>query len=275
MPAPASPPAYDIAYCFKDSILNLSVPNLNGETTAWFNSIVDIINGNYVLLADNYDVLPFLNATYGNFIPAGVYSFYAVKINIFGCYSGYSTYNITINANPSVNAGADQTVCKGFKVDLIGSSSDPAVTYLWQPGKLVNDSTAKQTIATIESSTEFILKVTDLNGCVAYDTIKINTETNGCDSVKLYNGFTPNGDGKNDFWEIDGIKNFDTNSVHIFNRWGTVVWEAANYDNEKVVWKGESKSTNTQLPDGTYYYLIYTTKNNDTNSKKGWVEITR
>ena len=275
LPAPASPPAYDIAYCFKDSILNLSVPNLNGETTAWFNSIVDIINGNYVLLADNYDVLPFLNATYGNFIPAGVYSFYAVKINIFGCYSGYSTYNITINANPSVNAGADQTVCKGFKVDLIGSSSDPAVTYLWQPGKLVNDSTAKQTIATIESSTEFILKVTDLNGCVAYDTIKINTETNGCDSVKLYNGFTPNGDGKNDFWEIDGIKNFDTNSVHIFNRWGTVVWEAANYDNEKVVWKGESKSTNTQLPDGTYYYLINTTKNNNTNSKKGWVEITR
>ena len=47
----------------------------------------------------------------------------------------------------------------------------------------------------------------------------------GIADVVFYEGFSPNGDNINDIWEIDGILNFTTNIVRIFNRWGQVVFE--------------------------------------------------
>lgn len=93
------------------------------------------------------------------------------------------------------------------------------------------------------------------------------------DFVVLYNGITPNDDGKNDTWIIYGIGEYTDNKVIIFNRWGGRVWEADGYDNYDVVWNG----TNLQgenLPDGTYYYIINIPEL-DTDTYKGWVQITR
>jgi gliding motility-associated-like protein len=73
-------------------------------------------------------------------------------------------------------------------------------------------------------------------------------------------GFSPNGDGINDIFEIKGITNYPDNSVSIFNRWGNMVYKAAAYDNTSVSWDGTNKgdlSTGTgPLPEGTYFYVI-------------------
>lgn len=85
----------------------------------------------------------------------------------------------------------------------------------------------------------------------------------------IYSGITPNGDGRNDNWQIDGITNFKTNNVSIYSRWGDLVWNKGNYDNEKVVWEGKSNKEKL-LPDATYFYII------EAGGKvyKGWVELT-
>ena len=67
----------------------------------------------------------------------------------------------------------------------------------------------------------------------------------GCDII-IPNVFSPNGDGLNDVFYVEGIAGTN-NMVKIFNRWGRLVHEAKNYRNN---WNGGSVS------DGTYYYEI-------------------
>jgi gliding motility-associated-like protein len=88
--------------------------------------------------------------------------------------------------------------------------------------------------------------------------------------IDFYNGFSPNGDGKNDSWLIPVLNNYPNNSVLIINRWGDEVWLGNNYDNKSVIWTGKNM-TGDELPDGTYYYIIY--YNNI--KKQGWVFIKR
>lgn len=82
--------------------------------------------------------------------------------------------------------------------------------------------------------------------------------------IVIYNLVTADGDGKNDYFIIDNIKNYP-NKVEIFNRWGARVYETTNYDpkgdGSSNVFRGysEGKVTvdkGTKLPSGTYYYVI-------------------
>ena len=76
--------------------------------------------------------------------------------------------------------------------------------------------------------------------------------------IIIYNGLSPNNDGKNDFFKIEYINALPStsdNKVSIFNRWGSLVWEGINYDNQKIIFTGKSKE-NTDLPSGTYFYKI-------------------
>lgn len=72
-----------------------------------------------------------------------------------------------------------------------------------------------------------------------------------CDGIKIYNGFSPNSDGINDNFVIEGIENYPNNSLKIYNRWGTEVLTVKGYKND---WQGTWNGTN--LPDGTYFYIF-------------------
>jgi len=79
--------------------------------------------------------------------------------------------------------------------------------------------------------------------------------------VVIYNGVTPDGDGKNDYFVIDNIKDFPKNTVEIYNRWGVRVFETRAYDTHGNVFKGDSEGRATVtsskiLPTGTYFYII-------------------
>jgi gliding motility-associated-like protein len=85
-----------------------------------------------------------------------------------------------------------------------------------------------------------------------------NLEIEVIGDIVVYNGISPNGDGKNDTWEIEYITLFpDTqnNRVTIYNRWGDIVWEVSNYDNDNVVFTGLNKN-GSELSTGTYFYKI-------------------
>ena len=69
--------------------------------------------------------------------------------------------------------------------------------------------------------------------------------------------------------------------VRIYNRWGVKVWEVERYDNVRNVFKGISDGRATveapsMLPQGTYYYVIeYTDENNQQQSQVGWLYLKR
>jgi gliding motility-associated-like protein len=95
-----------------------------------------------------------------------------------------------------------------------------------------------------------------------------------CDSIRevfpiTYNVITPNGDGYNDRWIIDGIEEYPDNSVIIFNRWGDEINAFDRYDNMNHVWGGTNEK-NERVPDGTYYYIL---KIRDVGDFKGWILV--
>lgn len=81
--------------------------------------------------------------------------------------------------------------------------------------------------------------------------------------IEIYNGITPNGDGRNDFFYIKGISKHPGNNLKIFNRWGDKVYDMDGYEevpNGKV-FEGYSDGKNTikrgeRLPSGNYFYIL-------------------
>lgn len=103
----------------------------------------------------------------------------------------------------------------------------------------------------------YTLTVTTSGGCVFTDEVLVvQPMLPPCD-LNVYDLVTPNNDGANDFWFIDGLEHpdYEQNNVRVFNRWGQLVWEAERYDNGNVRFEG--RDTNDEpLPEGTYFYEI-------------------
>jgi gliding motility-associated-like protein len=97
-------------------------------------------------------------------------------------------------------------------------------------------------------------------------------ENNVACAVNPTTGITPNSDGVNDTWIIEGITEYKDNVVEIFNRWGQTVWREKNYNNTDITFKGLNKS-GEKLVDGTYFFVILPDKN--AQPIKGWLEIAR
>ncbi|GEM_PF-5695833 len=76
-----------------------------------------------------------------------------------------------------------------------------------------------------------------------------------CNELKVFDAFSPNEDGVNDYFVIQGISKYPNNKLTIFNRWGARVFEQSPYDN---TWNGYWDDQNTYLPDGTYFFILDT-----------------
>lgn len=128
-----------------------------------------------------------------------------------------------------------------------------------------------------------VMTYTPLQGYVGQDSLFYEICDNGvpvlCDSAWVIFelntigisppvGFTPNGDGDNDTWVLDGISAFPNNSVQIFSRWGDRVFEARNYQSD---WDGSFNGN--PLPEGTYYWVIDLGDGSDV--QKGFVVLFR
>ena len=98
------------------------------------------------------------------------------------------------------------------------------------------------------------------------------------DDITAYNLVSPNFNGQNDFFRLDGIEKYADNEVTIVNRWGETVFEIEGYDNNERSFKGFANSGITSsknpLPDGTYFYVvIYNFVNGTPQRKVGFLEI--
>lgn len=72
----------------------------------------------------------------------------------------------------------------------------------------------------------------------------------------VYNAVSANGDGSNDTFFIEGLRDVFVNfNLEIYNRWGKLVWSG---NNSKADWDGSVPNAigGEKAPEGTYYYVL-------------------
>jgi gliding motility-associated-like protein/uncharacterized repeat protein (TIGR01451 family) len=103
----------------------------------------------------------------------------------------------------------------------------------------------------------------------------------GNPNFEIFNGITPNGDGLNDHFHIEGIDNYPVNTLKIFNRWGVLVYEISEYGQANNLFRGVSEgraniATDRELPSGTYFYILtFSAENPGQKSYSGYLYINR
>ncbi len=156
-------------------------------------------------------------------------------------------------------------------VNPIGNSFNLNNTYIWKDklGNIITGSTTPSFNVTqyIESTTlnesvplTYSVEITTPEGCKSSQTFIITDLY-----CQIQKGISPNGDGKNEFFDLN---NFDVKVFSIFNRYGVKVYVKSGYKNE---WTGQTDSGEI-LPDGTYFYNIEFGNN---EIKTGWVYINK
>ncbi len=92
-------------------------------------------------------------------------------------------------------------------------------------------------------------------------------------------GFSPDGDGINEYWHIENIHYYPENIVTIYNRWGDAVFTTENYDNSSSVFRGEANLKTKMgagiLPAGTYFFDIQIEGETILRKTKGFLVIKR
>jgi gliding motility-associated-like protein/uncharacterized repeat protein (TIGR01451 family) len=120
------------------------------------------------------------------------------------------------------------------------------------------------------------LGVTHVDDDFTNDEDDITLEPN---CLRVYSLVSPNNDGDNESLHIDCIGDYPGNSIRIYNRWGSLIYETQDYDNVLNNWSGQSNSdsiitidlgkNSDGVPEGTYYYIL--DLNNGEEPLAGWI----
>lgn len=161
--------------------------------------------------------------------------------------SSVDVVNVAIYSLPTVSAGPDQTILEGANTILQGSG---ALYYYWTPPETIYNQSAATPVAEPGTTTTYCMIGVDGNGCANYDCATVFVLPS--DELIIYNAFSPNGDGLNDFFFIGNIQKYPESKIEVFNRNGKLVFQKSTYLND---WDG--KVEGTELPCATYYYVLY------------------
>ncbi|HRX00002.1 MAG TPA: gliding motility-associated C-terminal domain-containing protein, partial [Cyclobacteriaceae bacterium] len=72
---------------------------------------------------------------------------------------------------------------------------------------------------------------------------------------------------------VENIEEYNSR-VRIVDRWGGLIYEAENYNNNSVCWDGTAKS-GSRAPTGTYFYVMKVERAGVTEEYKGFIELIR
>lgn len=145
--------------------------------------------------------------------------------------------------NVDFDAGPDEVIDEGEDVQL---NAVGGTTYLWTPNSGLSADDVPDPVAQPTETTTYTV-TTQLNGCTYTDQLLVEVDR----LIEPVNTITPNGDGKNDTWVIEGIDEYASCQVQIFDRWGQKVYTSTGYREPF-----DGTRNGAALPTGTYYWHI-------------------
>ncbi len=170
---------------------------------------------------------------------------------------GISTSNISIAAPSGFDVNlitSDLVIAIGDIITLNANvtSSLPIINYDWNPLNLVtcSNSTCSKVSSSPIETTLYSVTATNSDSCTSTDTITVIVRKDK--AVFIPSAFTPNGDGKNETFDVQ-IAGATNISVSIWDRWGEKVYENPTQQNGAGQgWDGIYKRNQMQTDTYTY-----------------------
>lgn len=189
---------------------------------------------------------------------------YTVKIsNASGC---FVTRNVTVNIlrKAVADAGTNKVIFEGQSVKLTATEKNGNLFY-WTPATGLNDPNILDPVASPTDDVTYTLHVNSTSNC---GTDSSSVFVRVYKKITIPNTFSPNGDGRNDYWDIDALITYPESLMLVFDRYGQQVFRSVGYANP---WDG--KCNGQPVPVGTYYYVL--DLKNNTPKISGWVMVVR
>lgn len=207
--------------------------------------------------------------------PQQTTQYQVIGYDSIGCFYDTGFVKITVYPFPTVDAGADKTIAVGSSVQLSAKISSDATVIKWQPSIGLSCGDCANPVANPQKTTSYSLMAINEGGCISKDDITVFVVCNN-GNIFLPNTFSPNGNGTNDVFYPRGTGLYSIRSMHIFNRWGELVFEAANFkaNDASKGWNGTFK--NKPAPNDTYVYFVEVIcENNSVLTYSGNIAIIR
>lgn len=165
--------------------------------------------------------------------------------------------NIIVRPLPSVDAGGDLKVVAGNAV-LLQASGTGITRVKWMDDPTLSCYTCYAPEARPKVSTTYYITAYNEYDCAATDSVRVQVI---CDGSQLFipNSFTPNGDGKNDFFFPRGQGLDHIDAFRVYSRWGELLFEKNHMalNDEFAGWNGTFNGR--KLNPDVYVYIIEAT----------------
>ena len=192
--------------------------------------------------------------------------YYATQTNSSGCESSTNVrVDVTINdtATPTIlNAATeycinDDPIINDLTLNITeyNASTDNIIWYdAATNGSVISDSSILN-----HNTTYYAILVDATTGCESSVRLAVTTDLTSCGKLIIPDGFSPNGDGTNDTFDIDHLGVLYPNfAIEIFNRYGNIVYKG---NDNAPRFDGTSNQSRTigsgHLPVGVYFYIFY------------------
>ena len=185
----------------------------------------------------------------------------------FGCKNS-DTIIVEVRNKVVADAGPDQVLYSVFKTQLDAKLAHSYERGIWSiisgTGEFNDSTSATTTVNGLSMGINKLLWTVTNGYCpTANDSTNITVK-----SFVIPTLITPNMDGRNDYFVVEGLTSQDKTKLIIFDRRGVQVYKNLNYDNS---WNGVDYN-NKPLPDDTYFYIL---KYANGKSNKGYIVIRR
>jgi gliding motility-associated-like protein len=239
--------------CEASSASFTAVVSGNSFTYQWRKGNVNLVNGGNISGANSATLI--INPVSLSDVAS---NYNLVVTNACNFIDSSSNASLIVVGLPTASASSNSPICIGNAINLSAQTVSGGI-YTWNGPNGFSSIVQNPSItnALIADSGNYTLMVTK-NGCNS-TLVNLNVIVRTCVDIafSIPEGFSPNGDGINDLFVINGIINYPALSINVYNRWGSLVFDASPYLNN---WNGKSNSGLTiggdDLPIGTYFYII-------------------
>lgn len=174
--------------------------------------------------------------------------------------SAEMTISVFDSNEVSAHAGPHQTICHDTtytRMDALPLTSTGSGHWelIEGHGELTAPDEHDAEVTGLQLGTNIFRWVVDNGVCPSSaDTMLITLRD--CSILVVPDAFSPNGDGVNDIYTVEGLEYYPDNTFQVFNRWGAKVFEASPYRNTWDGISGAAGSWGSQLPESTYYFIL-------------------